>query len=114
MHKVIGQPRWAGVLAASILTAATGAARAQTPAGDEDLPAITLSGAGVQMLRLAVPRAEGDSGAAAVETMSKDMDITGLFQVLDPASFPAQLQNEGMAFSSALWTQVGAQVLIKL
>ena len=55
MHKVIGQPRWAGVLAASILTAATGTARAQTPAGDEDLPAITLSGAGVQMLRLAVP-----------------------------------------------------------
>ena len=66
------------------------------------------------MLRLAVPRAEGDSGAAAVETMSKDMDITGLFQVLDPASFPAQLQNEGMAFSSALWTQVGAQVVIKM
>jgi TolB protein len=112
---VIGQPRWAGVLAASILlTAATGAARAETPAGDEDLPAITLSGAGVQMLRLAVPRAEGDSGAAAVETMSKDMDITGLFQVLDPASFPAQLQSEGMAFSSALWTQVGAQVVIKM
>jgi hypothetical protein len=37
-----------------------------------------------------VPRAEGDGESArlAVETMSKDMDITGLFQVLDPASFP--------------------------
>ena len=64
--------------------------------------------------KLAVPRAEGDSGAAAVETMSKDMDITGLFQVLDPASFPAQLQSEGLAFSSALWTQVGAQAVIKM
>ena len=30
------------------------------------------------------------------ETMSKDMDITGLFQLLDPASFPAQLQGEGL------------------
>src|SRR5436190_6475320 len=66
------------------------------------------------MLRLAVPRAEGDSGATAVELLSKDMDITGLFQLLDPASFPAQLHNEGMTFSSALWTQVGAQVVIKM
>ena len=69
---------------------------------------------GVQMLKLAVPRAEGDGGAAAVETMSKDMDITGLFQVLDPASFPAQLHSEGLGFSSALWTQVGAQAVIKM
>jgi TolB protein len=87
-------------------------ALAQT--GDEELPPIIISNAGVQMLCLAVPRAEGDNGAVAVETMSKDMDITGLFQVLDPASFPQQLQSEGMAFSSALWTQVGAQVVIKM
>ena len=42
------------------------------------------------------------------------MDITGLFQVLDPASFPAQLHSEGLGFSSALWTQVGAQAVIKM
>jgi len=83
-------------------------------AADEDLPAITIRDAGVQMLKLGVPRAEGDAGAVATETMSKDMDITGLFQVLDPQSFPAQLQSEGMGFSSALWTQVGAQVVIKM
>ena len=83
-------------------------------AAEEDLPPITIKDAGVQMLKLAVPRAEGDSGAVAVETLSKDMDVTGLFQVLDPASFPAQLQNEGMAFSSALWTQVGAQAVVKM
>ena len=46
--------------------------------------------------------------------MSKDMDITGLFQLLDPASFPAQLQSEGLGFSSALWSQVGAQAVIKM
>jgi TolB protein len=91
-----------------------GTAHAQTANGDEDLPAIRLSGAGVEMLKLAVPRAEGDAGAAAIEILSKDMDITGLFQVLDPASFPAQLQSEGMNFSSALWTQVGAQAVVKM
>ena len=110
---LIGRPRWAGVLAASILTAARRARPRRRPATRICRP-ISLSGAGVEMLKLAVPRAEGDSGAAAGETMSKDMDITGLFQLLDPASFPAQLQTEGLAFSSALWTQVGAQAVIKM
>jgi TolB protein len=46
--------------------------------------------------------------------MSKDLDITGIFQVLDPSSFPAQLQSEGLSFSSALWSQVGAQAVVKM
>jgi TolB protein len=101
-------------IAAGLLAAP--AASAQAPSGDEDLPTIRLSGAGVEMLKLAVPRAEGDPGSAptATETLSKDMDITGLFQVLDQASFPTQLQSEGLNFSSALWTQVGAQAVIKM
>jgi TolB protein len=86
------------------------AARAQN---DEDLPAVRLSGAGVELLKIGVPRAEGDSGPAA-ETLSKDLDITGLFQVLDPGSFPAALQSEGLGFTSALWTQVGAQAVVKM
>jgi TolB protein len=103
------------LFAAAIAGGDAPSARAQAPA-DEDLPAIRLSGAGVEMLRLAVPRAEGDGESArvAAETMSKDMDVTGLFQVLDPGSFPQQLQSEGLSFSSALWTQVGAQAVIKM
>jgi hypothetical protein len=103
---------------ASLLAIAVGSVavnvpvRAQPPGGDEDLPAVQLSGAGVEMLKLALPRSDGDSGAG--ETMSKDMDVTGLFQLLDPASFPAQLQSEGLGFSSALWSQVGAQAVIKM
>jgi TolB protein len=86
-------------------------ARAQQ-GGDEDLPAVQLSGAGIALLKLAVPKTEGD--AEAGELLSKDMDITGLFQLLDPASFPAQLQSEGLNFSSALWSQVGAQAVVKM
>src|SRR6266545_5227153 len=89
---------------------------AAAPAAEEDLPSVRLSGAGVEMLKIAIPRAEGDgeTARAAVDTLSRDMDVTGLFQVLDPASFPEQLQGEGMAFSSALWTQVGAQAVVKM
>ena len=98
------------------LVGTTESARAQAPTGDEDLPAIRLSGAGVELLKLAIPRAEGDSESArvAVETLSRDMDVTGLFQVLDPASFPSALQSEGLGFSNALWSQVGAQAVVKM
>jgi TolB protein len=87
-------------------------ARARAQTADEDLPVIRLSGAGVELMRIGVPRAEGD--ASASETLSKDLDITGLFQVLDPGSFPAALQGEGLGFSSPLWTQVGAQAVVKM
>lgn len=90
-------------------------ALAQT-GGDEDLPVIRLSGAGIELLRIGVPRPEGDttSTVTAGDTLSKDLDVTGLFQVLDPASFPAALQSEGLGFSSPLWTQVGAQAVVKM
>jgi TolB protein len=83
-------------------------------AADEDLPMIRLSGAGVELMRLGLPRAEGDGPGTASETLSKDMDISGLFQLLDPVSFPQQLQAEGLSFSAALWTQVGAQAVVKM
>jgi TolB protein len=101
-------------LLAAIAVVTVAPAQAQPPGGsDEDLPAVQLSGAGVEMLKLALPKTEGDGGEATA-TMSRDMDITGLFQVLDPASFPTQLQSEGLGFSSALWSQVGAQAVIKM
>jgi TolB protein len=118
VRQVAGGPVLTGVslsrallVAAALVAAGGGRARAQT--GDEDLPVIRLSGAGIELMRIGVPRAEGDSGPA-VETLSKDLDITGLFRVLDPASFPAALHAEGLAFSSPLWTQVGAQAVVKM
>jgi len=106
--------RKVAALAIAVL-AATSTAAGQAPTGDEDLPTIRLSGAGVELLKLAVPRAEGDDGArAATDVLSKDMDVVGFFQVLDPASFPQQLVAEGLGFSSALWSQVGAQAVLKM
>lgn len=108
--------RFCATVVAGGLALACASARAQTPGADDDLPAIRISGAGAELLRLAVPRAEGDgdAGRTASETMSKDADVSGLFQVLDPASFPQQLVSEGLNFSSALWSQVGAQAVVKM
>src|SRR5437868_2182421 len=96
----------------------TTAARAQGPGtgGDEDLPKIRITPAGGDLFRLALPKATGDGDAArmALDTATRDLDISGIFHLLDPDSFPADLQNEGLGFSSALWSQVGAQGVAKL
>jgi len=95
----------------------TSPVRAQGPGtGDEDLPKIRITPAGGDLFRLALPRAVGDGEAArlALETETRDLDISGIFHLLDPESFPADLQNEGLGFSSALWSQVGAQGVAKI
>jgi TolB protein len=89
-------------------------ARAQKPA--DDLPVIRISDPNRDLLRLAAPNAVGDAGLAreAIEIERRDFDVVGLFKQLDPVSFPPALQQEGMGFSSALWSQVGAQGVAKL
>jgi TolB protein len=90
---------------------------AQEPASDADeLPRIVISDPNRDLFRLALPNASGDQSLArsATEIEQRDLQITGLFRVLDPVSFPAQLQNEGMGFAAALWSQVGAQGVAKM
>jgi TolB protein len=94
-----------------LLVALSGApALAQKPA--DDLPVIRISDPNRDLLRLAVPNAVGDQEATTIER--RDLDVVGLFRLLDPVSFPPALQQEGLGFSSPLWSQVGAQGVAKL
>ncbi len=108
------------VMAGGAALLAGGAARAQAPAAggtadSDDLPTIRITPAGTDLFRLALPKAVGDGDTAgALDTETRDLDISGIFHLLDPASFPADLQKEGMGFSSALWSQVGAQGVAKI
>ena len=80
------------------------------------VPRIRIVPSGGDLFRLAVPRVdgEGDLARAALETETRDLDIAGIFHLLDPTSFPQDLQSEGLGFSSALWSQVGAQGVAKM
>ncbi len=91
-------------------------AAAQQPPAAEELPRIRISDPNRDLFKLALPPAVGDAELArqATEIERRDLDIVGLFRLLDPASFPPALQNEGLAFSSASWSQVGAQGVAKL
>jgi TolB protein len=92
------------------------AARADQPPTEGDLPHVHVTDPNRGMFRLALPRAEGDADLArvALDSVNRDLDITGIFRILDPSSFPEELQSEGLGFSSALWSQVGAQGVVKL
>src|SRR5688572_28519083 len=87
---------------------------AQKQAAEADLPVIHISEPNRDLLRLAVPNAVGDLGTEATSIERRDLEVMGLFKLLDPVSFPPQLQQEGLGFSSALWGQVGAQAVVKL
>lgn len=76
---------------------------------------IEISGAERAKYRIAVPRPAGDAAAAAeVEAaVAGDLRITGLFDVLDPRGFLANLAAEGMGIAAQDWLAVGAQGVVK-
>jgi len=89
---------------------------ADQPEETEVLPQITITDPNRDLFRLALPSAVGDAAlaAAATDVERRDLDIVGLFRVLNPESFPESLVKEGLGFSSDLWSQVGAQGVAKL
>lgn len=101
-----------------LLVAATAAGEvgAQQEQQAEDLPRIRITDPNRDLFRLGVPNAAGGGDAArqATEIARRDFGIVGMFQVLDPLSFPPALHAEGLRFSSALWSQVGAQGVTKI
>jgi TolB protein len=67
------------------------------------------------LYRIAVPNLLG-GGALATEggeVLRGDLTLSSLFQVLDPRSFLANLQTEGLGIQKGPWSSVGAQGIIK-
>jgi TolB protein len=80
-----------------------------------DRPVIDLSGGRVQPLPLAIARSLGapEPGAVVQAALAQDLERSGLFRLLDPASFLAS-PSEGLGgFDYSSWQSVGAQALVK-
>lgn len=81
-----------------------------------DRPVIDLSGGRVQAYPLALARPLGvqDAGVAVQSVLAADFEHSGLFKLLDPASFLAD-PNEGLTgIAFQKWQNVGAQGLVKM
>ena len=77
-------------------------------------PAIDLNGARIQAYPLAVAKPLGDPRASlqVQAVLTQDFERSGLFKLLDPASFLARDDLRAIDFPS--WAAVGAQGLVKL
>ncbi len=108
--------RRASLFLTTVLVASASTARAQPQQQVDELPRIRITDPGRDLLRLGLPNASGvpDLAAQAIAIERRDLDIVGLFRLLEPVSFPPALQTEGLGFSSALWSQVGAQGVAKI
>jgi TolB protein len=77
-----------------------------------------ITGTGQTLYRIAIPPViDGGAGAAAAKTaqsvMTRDMTLIGLFKVLSPKGFLANLGREGTGIKLQDWINVGAQGVVK-
>ena len=109
------QPKLAiSVLVAAACTGALAAtARADDPAGGV---VIDVSGAKRTLYPIAIPTSpEGDAAVTreAAQVTAFDLSVAGVFKVLDPAGFLADLKTEGLGIDPQKWKDVGAFGVVK-
>jgi TolB protein len=68
-----------------------------------------------ELYRIAIPNFLGDAanGPAMAEVLRNDLRLVSLFNVLDPKSFIANVQQEGLGITEPPWSSVGAQGVVK-
>jgi TolB protein len=104
------------LLATAPAVAQTGAAlpTVSAPTGGA-VTQIIVPGGNRSLFKIALPPLAGDPGisGSVVETASRDFTLSSLFQVLDAASFTANLGAEGTSIDPASWRNVGAEGVVK-
>lgn len=109
------QPKSVVALAAAVACAGVLApgARADEPSGGV---VIDVNGAKRTLYPIAVPLSlEGDAAAAkeVAQVAAFDLSVAGVFKVLDPQGFLADLKAEGLTIDPQKWKDVGAYGVIK-
>lgn len=127
----LGPVALVGVAAAALTLAVPAVAQQPMPApppsgaaGASDLPSasnngavttVVVSGGSRSLFKIAVTQPPGDPnvGNEVVNTAGKDFVLSSMFQVLDPKSFTANLEKEGLAIDPASWRNIGAEGVVK-
>ncbi len=74
---------------------------------------ITLQGLEARLLPIAIPVLRGPSGEGIANVISNDLRLSALFRVLDPRSFTANLEAEGLTINAPSWVTAGATSVVK-
>jgi TolB protein len=76
---------------------------------------VVVQGGSRSLFKIAVTAPLGDSALASqvVETSTRDLTLSSMFQVLDPKSFTANLTQEGSGIEPTSWRNIGAEGVVK-
>ena len=98
-----------------ILLAPLAVARAQQQPAPSGPVVIDVRGAKRDMYKIAVPTLVGERsiGGMVADVVSFDLSVSGWFKVLDPRSFLARLEAEGLGIVVGDWRNVGAEGVAK-
>lgn len=90
-------------------------ASAHAQPGDTSGVVIDVNGASRGLYPIALPLSpDGDAAAREIDTVeSGDLALAGVFKVLDPKSFLADLKSEGTGIDPQKWKDVGAYGVVK-
>jgi TolB protein len=107
----LGFPRTASADGAD---AGTGGAL-PTATDNSGVTQVFVSGGTRSLFKVAIAPTVGDPSVAntVVDTTTRDFQLSSMFQVLDPKSFTANLEKEGIAIDPPSWRNVGAEGVIK-
>ncbi len=103
----IAQPSGGGSPAGSALPSAS---------NNGGVTTVVVQGGSRSLFKIAVtPPVGGDATQTkgVVDTSTRDLTLSSMFQVLDPASFTANLQQEGASIEPSSWRNIGAEGVIK-
>ena len=85
-----------------------------TAQADDKGVVINVDGQRKGLYPIAVPASDGDAAAKEVATVASfDLSVAGVFKVLDPAGFLADLKSEGTGIDPQKWKDVGALGVMK-
>ncbi len=92
-----------------------GAASALPAATAGGSPMIMVQGGSRALFKIAIAPVPGDAAVSSTvtETAGRDFTLSSMFQVLDPKSFTANLEKEGLSIEPSSWRTVGAEGVIK-
>lgn len=96
-------------------TAPAGTASALPAATAGGSPMIMVQGGSRALFKIAIAPVPGEASVSSTvsETAGRDFTLSSMFQVLDPKSFTANLEKEGMSIEPSSWRTVGAEGVIK-
>jgi TolB protein len=114
----VGALAFAGVVALPRLADAGDPPKDQTlPSKDtgSEVTQVFVSGGTRSLFKVALTPVVGDSQVSQtlVDTETRDFVLSSMFQVLDPKSFTANLEKEGLSIEPSSWRNVGAEGVIK-